>query len=166
MAREFSFFLDNRELIVYSRDVFRHTVLSHPFNVNISLIFKGERWWFSKYRFLLQGLPFVQFTLNKGLRSHEIISLLGCLVNGRIRVLIYAAINVNLLGGNAGNGWGFDGEIQNDQNFCSLVKSPPLTHTLPSLWVYIFRCITHLKVAKCLISWKFLHFTNEKSPFE
>jgi len=112
--------------------------------------------------FLLQGLPFVQFTLNKGLRSHEIISLLGCLVNGRIRVLIYAAINVNLLGGNAGNGWGFDGEIQNDQNFCSLVKSPPLTHTLPSLWVYIFRCITHLKVAKCLISWKFLHFTNWK----
>ena len=63
--------------------------------------------------FLLQGLPFVQFTLKKGLRSHEIISLLGCLVNGRIRVLIYAAINVNLLGGNAGNGWGFDGEIQN-----------------------------------------------------
>lgn len=49
--------------------------------------------------FLLQGLPFVQFTLNKGLRSHEIISLLGCLVNGRIHVLIYAPINVNLLGG-------------------------------------------------------------------
>lgn len=43
MAREFSFFFDNRELIVYSRDVFRHTVLSHPSDVNISLMFKGER---------------------------------------------------------------------------------------------------------------------------
>lgn len=84
--------------------------------------------------FLLQGLPFVQFTLNKGLRSRETISLLECLVNLRIRVLIYAPINVNLFGGKAGKGWGFVREIQNDHNFCSLVKSPPLTHTLPSLW--------------------------------
>lgn len=56
--------------------------------------------------FLLEGLPFVQFTLNKGLRSHEIISLLGCLVNGGIRVLIYAPINVNLLGGQCGQRMG------------------------------------------------------------